>query len=344
MSDQIVPDFFQLVEGLEAVARIKIDTAHTTLRLNAGDVVYNEGTPADSVYIIAAGVVEATTQSPDRKQSRSIAYMKRGSCFGEIGVLTGAPRLAAVRACQATKLFRFEKEKFLHLLRTIPEFGDYFSRSLALRLHATSAEAQQAIYSLDLSGNLQRFDLLTIFQAITGMHHSGELKLHNSAHELIGSFSFRDGRVEQARFAHLVGLEAVWQGFIQSATEGAFTFRVGNEEAPPAEGDHRIEMESTGLLIEGVSKRDAYQAMPETLRAMEGRLSRKASELEWSDPETAPAAEAIWELIERRPQPLESLWRRFNYSELTFLEAVRALLDLGRAELSPERPTTLVPL
>jgi CRP-like cAMP-binding protein len=333
-----VSDFFQLVEGLEAIPRIKIDTAHTTVRFDPGEVVYKEGDAGDSVYVVASGVVEATTQSEDRTLSRSVAYMRQGAVFGEIGVLTGQPRVATIRACQQTKLFRFEKEKFLHLLRTIPEFGDFFSRILAARLHVTSVEAHQAIYDLDLSGNLQCFDLLTIFQAITGMRHSGELKLKNATNEQTGSFFFRHGQVEQARFMHLVGIEAVWQGFVQSFIEGTFTFAVGEEPSLPGEGENLIAMDSTMLLVEGVSRRDAYQAIPESLRAMTGRLNRKADVLHWCDPETAEAATRIWELIFRGPQPLASLWRRLNYSALTFLKAVQALVDSDHAEILPETP------
>ena len=194
--------------------------------------------------------------------------MRQGTVFGEIGVLTGQSRLATVRACQPTKLFRFEKEKFLHLLHTIPAFGEFFCRILAVRLHETSSQAHHAVYELDLSGSLKCFDLLTIFQAITGMHHTGELRLNNSANEQVGSFFFREGRVDEARFMHLVGIEAVWQGFIQSAAEGAFDFRLCEEPSIPGDGDHVIQMESTGLLIEGVTKRDAYQALTEARRAL----------------------------------------------------------------------------
>src|SRR5277367_1304136 len=107
---------------------------------------------------------------------------------------------------------------FLNLLEKIPKMGAYFSRNLARRLHQTATEAHLNVYELDLSGNLRHFDLLTIFRAITGMGRSGELHLHNSANELIGSFFFREGRIEHARFVHLEGIEAIWQGFVQSCT------------------------------------------------------------------------------------------------------------------------------
>jgi CRP-like cAMP-binding protein len=346
MPDDAVPvaDFFQLVEGLDAIARIKIDTAYTTVRFETGQVICREGEPGDALYIVAGGVVEATTQSADHTQSRSVAYLHRGAFFGELGVLTGQPRMATLCACQEVKLFRFEKEKFLKLLRTIPEFGDFFTRILAQRLRAASSEAHHAVYELDLRGNLQRFDLLTIFQAISGMHHTGELRLHNSANEQIGSFFFREGRVVEARFLHLIGIEAVWQGFVQSTSEGTFTFRVATEPTVPGDSDHAVEMDATGLLIEGLSRRDVFQAMAAPLRQLNGRLGRKTDVLDWTDPETAVPVLQIWELMAKRPQPLASMWRRLNFSALTFLQAVEALVGAGKAEVLPEDEAASAPL
>jgi hypothetical protein len=228
---------------------------------------------------------------------------------------------------------------FLALLEKIPKLGAYFSRNLARRLHQTSTEAHLSVYSLDLSGNLQHFDLLTIFQAITSMGRSGELRLNNSAYDLIGGFFFREGRVEYARFVHLEGVEAVWQGFVESATEGTFTFRVMEKPTLPFAEEHLIELESTNLLLEGVGRRDTYQSIPEVLRQMEGRLSRTTELLQWDDPATSPIAERIWELIAKRPQPLASLWRRLNYSALTFLEVVAVLMKTEQAELLADGPT-----
>jgi CRP-like cAMP-binding protein len=339
-----VADFFELVEGLDAIARIKIDTAYTTVRCETGQVICREGDPGDALYIVAGGVVEATTQSADHTQSRSVAYLRRGAFFGELGVLTGQPRMATLRACQEVKLFRFEKEKFLKLLRTIPEFGDFFTRILAQRLRASSSEAHQAVYELDLRGNLQRFDLPSIFQAISGMHHTGELRLHNSANEQIGSFSFREGRVVEARFVHLVGLEAVWQGFVQSTSEGTFTFRVGAGPDMPNDGERAVEMDSTALLIEGLSRRDTFSAMDERLRHLTGRLRRTADVLDWTDAETAVPVLQIWELMAKGPQPLASMWRRLNFSAPTFAQAVQALIEAGKAELLGEGVAASEPL
>jgi hypothetical protein len=265
--------------------------------------------------------------------------MGRGDFFGDLAVLTGHPRLATVRACEETQLLQIEKLTFLRLLDKIPKMGAYFSRNLARRLHKTSTEAHLNVYSIDLTGNLRHFDLLTIFQAITSMGRSGELLLNNSANEIIGSFFFRNGRTEHARFVHLEGIEAIWQGFVQSATDGTFTFRVMDQPSVPFSEEHRIDLGCTDLLIQGVTRRDLYHALPEPMRLMEGRLSRATESLTWTEPETQALAGRIWELIAKRPQPLASLWRRVNYSSVTFLETVNQMINSAQAEMLAEVPT-----
>src|SRR5271155_516529 len=190
MEHSFEANFFTLLEMLDVGSRLQIEGVCTQRSAAAHEIIYKQGDPPDSIYIVASGVVEALTQSPDGLQSRSVGFMGRGDFFGDLAVLTGQPRLAMVRACEETKLLHIEKMAFLQLLDKIPKLGAYFTRNLARRLYKTSTQAHLAVYSLDLSGNLRHFDLLTIFQAITSMGRSGELQLNNSAYELIGSFFF----------------------------------------------------------------------------------------------------------------------------------------------------------
>ena len=186
------------------------------------------------------------------------------------------------------------------------------------------------VYSLDLTGNLRHFDLLTMFQAITSTGRSGELHLNNSAYELIGSYFFREGHAKFARFAHLEGIEAIWQGFVESCADGSFTFRVMDQPTLPFSEEH--ELTDPDLLTQGAARRDAFHALPEALRLMQGRLGRVAELLVWTEQETQTLAGRIWELMAKRPQPVDSLWRRLNYSSLTFLEVVNQLIASGQAE------------
>ena len=336
MEQNFEANFFTLLELLDATGRLEIEAACTKVTMPANQVVYEQDAPANAVYIVVSGMAEAFTHSPDKRKTRSVGFMGKGNFFGDLAVLTGFPRLASVRTCEETKLLQIEKIAFQRLLEKVPKLGAYFSRNLAFRLHQTSTVAFLNVYSMDLTGNLQHFDLLTIFQAITGTGRHGELQLHNASNEVIGSFFFRQGRAEHARFVHLSGIEAVWEGFLQSATDGTFTFRVMPEPTAQFNDETRLTVDSMDLLMQGATKRDGFHALPYAARDMEGKLARIGETLTWTDPDTKPLAERIWELIAKRPQPLDSLWRRVNYSTFTFLETVHALVDSGQARIEED--------
>ena len=328
-----MPHSFQaLLETLDETSRKTVDAACLNMTLGPGQMVYEQGEPADAVYIVASGVVEAVTFSPDKKQSRTVGRMLEGDFFGDLAVFTEEPRIASVRTCAASEVLRISKDDFMRLMATIPNFGLFFSKTLARRLHQTSTEAHHNVYKIDLNGNLQRFDLLTIVQAVTGMGHTGELRLNNSANQLLGSFFFRKGRVEHARFGPLLGLEAIWQGFIESASEGTFNFRSIETPAEPFADSDRIDMESTSLLLEGVGNRDTYQGLPKPLRDLEGSLSRLGETLEWKNEENAALAQKLWDLI-AEPQTLIALKQKLNVSAISFLDVVMEMGMNGQAEL-----------
>jgi len=326
-------NFFDMLESLDEATRDKIEDAWREASFAPLQVICEQGSPPDAVYIVASGTVESMTYSPDSKQSRLVAIMSRGDFFGEISIFTKNPRLATIRAREVTRILRIERSDFLRLLKQIPQLGFFFSFNLAQRLHGTSTEAHHDVYSVDLTGNLQRFDLLTIVQAITCMHHTGELRLNNSANELLGCFFFRKGRVEHARFGHLLGLEAIWQGFVESASEGSFNFRSVPEPTVPFSEKYKIDEDSTNLLLQGVGKRDTYQALPLTLRQMKGQLTRNAKTLEWKEEESRDLARQIWDRIGDQPQKLKELWRSLNCSAMSFLDVIMEMGMSGQAEL-----------
>jgi len=149
---------------------------------------------------------------------------------------------------------------------------------------------------------------------------------------LLGSFFFRKGRVIHARFRTLLGLEAIWQGFIESASEGTFNFRSMESPTEPFDDCEQIDMESTSLLLEGVGKRDTYQGLPKPLRDLEGSLSRLSETLEWKNEENAVLAQRIWDLI-AEPQSLKELQQKLKVSAISFLDVVMEMGMNGQAEL-----------
>lgn len=97
-----VPGVEELVEAaLGAIApgqlRLLVATARTR-RLAGGARLFEEGAPSDALYLVLHGRVEA------RAGGRTLNVIARGELVGERGVLTGAPRSAAVSALRDTEL------------------------------------------------------------------------------------------------------------------------------------------------------------------------------------------------------------------------------------------------
>ncbi len=332
-------DFFAVLSTLDSAGRSEVKAWSQTIHIPEGTVIYSQDQNSDGVFVISSGTVEAITTSPDGLQTRSLAVMGRGEVFGEVEVLSGNLRQGTVMAREDCELIRFELVKFFHVMHVVPQIGLFINRTLARRLWMNTAQNTLNTLEMELSGHLQYFDLLTIFQAIIRAGHPGEMTLLDKNQNVIGSYFFEKARVAFGRFNHLQGVEAVWQGFIQAADANAdctFTFNVQEKPELEYQEAHAIRADIGDLLLEGVMKRDAFNALPAELRAMEGRVQRLDENLNWSNPETEASASVIWGLLAKRPQPIQTLWRRLNISALTFLQIIREMLSRSKISIVPE--------
>lgn len=334
MPNRSLPNFLAFYAELPADKRGLIDRHTEMVDVKKGQIIFEQGTIADAVYAIEKGVVEIVLHAEPGAPDRTVAYLANGDIFGEMGVITGRPRISTVRICEDSRLRRFSSEWFFKLVDTIPSFGRFLASNLAERLYRSTSTHYYMSYSVDFSGNTENFDLLTIFQTLQSSGRTGELILTNASNDVIGSFYFLNGDVEHARFLHLYGLEAVWQVFIEEKLDGSFAFQVS--EAPDASYNlaHRISLRGMDLLMQAASKRDTYQVLAPSSKDLTRELSRTADDMTWPDPETAEAAATIWQHIQKRPQTLGTLWRLSNLSVSTIIEVTRRLREMQVATLS----------
>lgn len=82
---------------------------------SAGEIIYREGDPGDSVYIIQDGQVEVLRDIDG--ENVCLAVLRKGAIFGEAGVLREKPRSTTTRALDAVSLVRISKETFLSTFR-----------------------------------------------------------------------------------------------------------------------------------------------------------------------------------------------------------------------------------
>jgi CRP-like cAMP-binding protein len=103
-------------------------------RFGAGSSVVRQGERPDAYYVVRAGELDVIEEDGDAE--RVIRRLLRGDAFGELGLATGAPRRATVRAVTASQVFVIDKGTFDRLLADhieLPEFAPTLQTLAELR-------------------------------------------------------------------------------------------------------------------------------------------------------------------------------------------------------------------
>ncbi|NEO83467.1 MAG: mechanosensitive ion channel [Spirulina sp. SIO3F2] len=88
-------------------------------RLTTREILFREGEPGDTFYIILSGRVEVFVE----QLNRPLQTLGRGQFFGELALMLGIPRTASVKALTDTILFTINQEGFQQLLQQQPLLG-----------------------------------------------------------------------------------------------------------------------------------------------------------------------------------------------------------------------------
>ena len=107
-------------------------------RVAAGTVVIRQGDAADRLYFIVDGTCDVSQTTPAGGPPQHLRTMGPDELFGEIGLLTGAPRSATVTATTDADLLTLDGSDFLALVGSGPGLT---SRLLDLHRGASAAPA-----------------------------------------------------------------------------------------------------------------------------------------------------------------------------------------------------------
>src|SRR5574341_881362 len=80
-------------------------------------VLFKEGDPGEALYLVVDGSVRIGKVVPGAKEE-AMAFMERGSCFGEMALFDEFPRSATAIAHQECRVLFLEKQPFLDLLHS----------------------------------------------------------------------------------------------------------------------------------------------------------------------------------------------------------------------------------
>lgn len=109
------------------------------LRFAAGEKVFEEGSPGDSLFLIDHGEAAVVRQVGGRP--REIARLNEGECFGEMALLTGQRRTATIVAATDLDLLMIDKSAFHEVMTANP--------AVAVDISALLAERREALTQAD---------------------------------------------------------------------------------------------------------------------------------------------------------------------------------------------------
>src|SRR5579862_5224656 len=113
----------------------------------AGQLVFKQGDPSDSLYIVSTGRLDVSLESVDQEPV-SIYEASAGQIVGEMGVLTGDPRSATVRSLRDSLLFRLSKERFEELIEVHPALTRRIACNLSERLKQSNVRRGRHVYNV----------------------------------------------------------------------------------------------------------------------------------------------------------------------------------------------------
>jgi len=99
----------------------------------AGDIVSRQGAVAHWLYILTQGEVDIW-HDYDKADRQLLGHLSACSFFGEMGLMTGAPRSATVVATTYVECFRLDRHAFETIITARPGMADTISKILAQRL------------------------------------------------------------------------------------------------------------------------------------------------------------------------------------------------------------------
>ena len=108
------------------------------LTFGEGDVLFNEGDPGDSAFIIVDGTADVNINTPGGEIT--VAQLGRNHIVGEIAILCDVPRTASVKATTRLDTMVISKDLFFRLIMEFPQIAVAIMRELAERLEKTNAQ------------------------------------------------------------------------------------------------------------------------------------------------------------------------------------------------------------
>lgn len=150
MTDPHVLASTQLINELPGDIIERLRSRAEVRHFERNQVIFQQGDPADELYVVQSGQVAIATQSVDGRES-VVAVLEPPSLFGELPLFDDSPRSADARALQPTDIVAVRYEHVRAVLDERPQLLWGIVRLLAQRLRSVDEALADAVL-LDVPG------------------------------------------------------------------------------------------------------------------------------------------------------------------------------------------------
>lgn len=279
-----------------------------------GQIIFREGDAPDGLYVIRSGSV-AVLQG--KSESKVIAYLTAGECFGEMAFEHDSPRTATIRVPEEATILFLPAAAVKEISRKFPAVKTKISEVIQKR-----SAGRATFKAPGLQGNLAFFDLPTVLQTVLASRQNGVLSLYRQSGRSVGKIIMKDSSISSAEYAHLSGEHALYE-LLNSSEPLDFTFDQIDVSDFPAHKDLSGRPPHM-LLIEGARRADE---LPKLLQSAGWPSSiyvqiKNVPDLSAFGTERRDLLRTLWNLIEMGCNT-ESICRQVPYDRY----AVLGLLD-----------------
>src|SRR5215813_6116100 len=135
-----------IFQGVDPDAAEALAKDMEIIDIRKGDIVFNEGEPGDSLYIIMSGKIKLGRRAADGRQNL-IALMGPSDMVGELSLFDPGPRTATATAVTDARVARLRKPALRPWLTNRPEIAEQLLRVLARRLRRTNDALADLIFT-----------------------------------------------------------------------------------------------------------------------------------------------------------------------------------------------------
>lgn len=131
-----------LFDSLPEEDRLRLAEGLRYAPFAAGEVITRQGDQAHWLYLILEGTAQVGVRG-EAGQQRVVAQLKAGDVFGEMALMTGAPRSATVTAISDVECYRLDKQVFQDVLHARPQLAETVAEILAQRSLSLATAKEQ---------------------------------------------------------------------------------------------------------------------------------------------------------------------------------------------------------